>query len=149
MTEIAEQEAYLVPAVGTVVSLQNPTQVATALSDVRELESHLREAKGILTRALVEESKRRGSKTLDLGWTVAEIRGGMETVWDTEALSDGLLALGCPQELVDEIVKTEITYKVDARRTARAATANPDYAGVISSARTEIEKPHTVVLRKP
>lgn len=148
MTEIQETEAYLVPSVGTVVALENAGHVAQALDDVRQLESHLREAKRILTDALVEESKRRGTKTFDVGHMTAEIRGGAEIVWDVQELEAGLRALGCPEELLGEIVKTEVSFKVDALRASRAATANPAYASVIQSARTEIERPHSVVLRR-
>lgn len=149
MTEIEEREVYLVPAVGTVVTLQNATEVARALSDVRDLESQLRDAKRILTDALVEESKRQGSKTLQLGSLTAEIRGGSEMVWDTDKLESGLHAAGCPEALIQEIIHTEISYKVDARRATRAATANPEYAEAIKAARVQVEKPHTIVLRKP
>jgi len=148
MTEIEEREVYLIPAVGTVVTLQNASEVARALSDVRDLESQLRDAKRVLTDALVEESRRRGSKTLELGRMSAESRGGVDDAAATEKLEQGLLSLGCPDDLLREIVKEEVSYKVDARRASRAATANPEYAAVIKAARTEIEKPHTIVLRK-
>lgn len=148
MSELVEQQAFLVPLVGTVVSLQAAGQVAQALSDVRDMEAQLRDAKRILTDALVSEAVARGTKTIHLDDVTVEIRGGSEIVWDVQELEAGLLSAGAPQSLVDEIISTEITYKVDARRASRAAGANPRYAEVVERARNEVEKPHSVVLRK-
>lgn len=148
MAEIEEREVYLVPQLGTLVSLSAAGQVAQALSDVRDLEAQLRDAKRILTDALVSEAVARGTKTIHLDNVTVEIRGGSEVVWDVQDLEAGLLSAGAPQSLVDEIISTEITYKVDARRASRAAGANPVYAEVVERARNEVEKPHSVVLRK-
>lgn len=146
MIEKHESEALAVPLLGTVVSLNSPDEVARTLQDVRNAESQLREIKRILTEALSQESQRQGSKSFDTSAGRVEIRSGSEVEWDIDALEEGLRALGCSDNLLQEIIKTEVTYKVDARRAQRAAKANPVYGRVIESARTEHEKAPYVVI---
>ena len=56
----------VVAGVGEIVNLNDAPACVAALSAIRDLESRLREAKAILTDAVAEECKRRGTKTLDL-----------------------------------------------------------------------------------
>jgi len=142
-------EALVLPGLGQVVSLENVDECAIALESLRALEAQIREYKSYITEAIVEHSQAAGTKTLKLeNGTQAEIRGGTETAYHADSLETELRMVGAPEDLINEIVITEITRKVDARRAKRAAAANPEYAAVIESNRYEIPKPHSVVIRK-
>jgi hypothetical protein len=130
----------VLPASGELIPLDNPPQIAQALEYLRDLEYQIRRAKEALTDALVEHSQLIGSKTITLkdGHT-ATIKGGTETIYDPEAIIDGLRQAGCPEDRIMEIITETVTYKVRAVEAKRAAAANPDYKQVIDQ-HTRIEQ---------
>lgn len=146
---IPESEDLTLPHSGEVISLQDAAACGKALAEVRSLEARIREAKGMLTAAIVAESQRQGTKTLRSEGLKLEVRGGRETVWDVDALETELLALGLPQDRVNDLIKTEVTFKVNARVAKEIAGANAEYAAVISAAQTEVEKTPYIVVSKP
>lgn len=122
---------------GTVVRLDHPDEVAQALADVRTLETQLRTLKSALTQALVDEAQRQGSKTLRFGDLKVEVTSPVTVTWDLEELAK-LLDAGLPQDRYDALVKTEVTYKVDAREAKRIAGSDR-YRAIIERARVEGE----------
>jgi hypothetical protein len=139
----------VIPGSGELVDLSDERQCVKALLAVREFEQQLRAAKAALTEAVVERSRLLGEKTITLSDGLrAEIRGGSEVVYDAQALEADLRALGMPEERLREIIIEEVAYKVSAREAKRAASANPQYAAVVASARHEVEKPHYVVVSR-
>ena len=97
---------------------------------------------------LVDEAVRQGTKTLELPAGKAVLTGGPESElqWDIEILEQ-LRELGLPEPRFDELVKTEVTYKVDARVAKQLEAANAQYAGVIMVARSRADKPWRVSIR--
>lgn len=142
MTDVASETA-LVPFTGELVPLAEPLAVAKALEDLREYQRGLSSLRAVLEEALVAESRRRGTKTLHLGQTTAVITGGRGIEWDMEELAK-LRDAGLPEERFSELVKTEISYKVDARVANQLSSANEEYAAIIGRARAEVEKPWRV-----
>ena len=147
--EIRESADLTLPHSGELIDLHDAAACANALAEIRRLEQGMRDAKSILSGAIVAESRRQGSKTLYLDGVVAEVRGGTDTVWDLDALEDGLRAAGLPDDRIRDVIKEEVTWKVNAREAQRVAKSNPDYAAVVERASMAVEKPPTVVLRQP
>lgn len=142
-------EELAIPGTGQVVSLDNEVECAQALSAVRAFESQIREAKNILTSAIVERSQVLGTKTIHLpDGTKAEIRGGPESTYDHMEIEENLRALGMPENRIREIIVEEISYKVSVREAKRAAGANESYASVIENAKQVNEKPFYVVISR-
>lgn len=142
-------EELAIPGTGQVVSLDNEVECAQALSAVRAFESQIREAKNILTSAIVERSQILGTKTIHLpDGTKAEIRGGPESTYDHMEIEENLRALGMPENRIREIIVEEISYKVSVREAKRAAGANESYASVIENAKQVNEKPFYVVISR-
>lgn len=135
-------EELVLPTSGEIISLDDADACAGAIDEIREQESRLREAKGILTSALQEVFTKNGAKTLDLQNHRIELRGGPSVIWDVEAL-ERLRELGLPEERFNELVTAEVTYKVNANEAKRIAM-NPDYAEVIEAARIPNPKPYRV-----
>lgn len=144
-------EELVVPGVGEVVDLSDEIACVEALVAVRNFESQIREAKAMLTAAIVERARVMGTQTLTLpNGSKASLRGGTETVYDATEIEENLRALGCPEERIREIVVEEISYKVSAREAKRAGAANSEYKAVIEGATETIEKPvYVSVSRKP
>ena len=97
---------------------------------------------------LVEESRRLGTKTLHLAQGTAIVSGGpaSELAWDVGELVR-LLALGLPAGRYEELVETIVTYKVNAAAAKQLEAANPEYANVISKARSRVDKSWRVSVR--
>ena len=142
-------EELAIPGLGTLVSLDDEEACAEALSDLRAFEFQVREAKALLTAAIVERSRILGTKTIHLhAGGKAEIRDGSETVYDIEALESELRVLGLPEDRLAELIKETVTRTIDGKVARSVAAANPEYAAVIESARTVIERPSYVVIKK-
>lgn len=138
----------VVPGTGQLVDLDDPVQCAQALSAIRALEGDFRDLKSELTARIAAECSRQGSKSIQVdGNTVAEVKGGTETIWDVEILRE-LQALGLPEERWHALVTETVEYKVNSREADRIAGANPDYRRVIDAARTVIPKPVYVSFRR-
>ena len=131
--------SLVVPSSGEVISLEDPAACVKVLSEIRELESRLREAKGALTHALTYEFSRQGTKTLELNGVKATLGPDSEIVWDIEVLNE-LRGLGLPEERMDALVTAEVTYKVNGSVAKQIAGANNEYADVIERAKGRLPK---------
>lgn len=147
-SNVSEPSTELVVAgVGELVDLTDAAQCVTALAAIRDLEQQLRDAKAALTDAIVSEAMRLGTKTLELpSGMKAVVSGGTETIWDVEVL-ERLLDAGLPRERFDELVTVEVTTKVNAREADRIS-ANPDYAEIVERAKTVVDRPRYVTLKR-
>lgn len=136
----------VIPTTGEVVEWEDVNSLARALDWVRGVESELRSAKTSLQQAIAEQARIQGTKTLPLeDGRKAVVSGGTRVIWDAQALYSGLVALGMPQDRILEIVQLE--YKVSANEAKRAAAANPAYAVLIETCRTEEPAAVSVSLR--
>jgi hypothetical protein len=137
--------ALVIPTSGVLVNLENEREVAIAFRDLRKVRDELTHIDRILREALVARAELTGTKTFHIdGVGKIQIKGDTIVEYDAAAVEDGLRDLGCPENIIREIVKETITYKVDGNRARRAAAANPEYAKVIEAARTVYQKPPTV-----
>ncbi len=148
MTDMVTIQHVLNPVTGELIPASDVNGVAEAVKGLRQLSQQIRDAIADATVILVEESRRQGTKTLALQDVTVEIRGGTETVWDIEALQHQMDSLGLPAERMDALIKTEVTYKVDARVAKQLAGANEDYAAVLESAKTTVQKPYYVRVKE-
>ena len=141
MSETEQSQALVIPTTGVVVNLDSEREVAIAYRDVKELRYALNDIDRRLRQAMAERKKILGTGTFYIeGVGKVEVKGDSETEWDIVALETGLKDVGCPEEIIKEIVKPVTTYKVDAARANRAAKANPEYARVIEDAKIIREK---------
>ncbi len=148
MTDLVTIHHVLNPVTGELIPAEDVNGVAEAVKGLRQLSQQIRDAIADATTILVAESKRQGTKTLALQDVTVEIRGGTETVWDIEALQHQMDSLGLPAERMEALIKTDVTYKVDARVAKQLAGANEDYAAVLESAKTTVEKPYYVRVKE-
>lgn len=139
--------SLVVPTTGEVISLDDAAGCLRVLTEIRELEARLKEAKSELTSALQVEFSRQGTKTLDMAGFRAELRGGSEVVWDIEVLEE-LRDLGLPEDRMEALIKTEVSFRVDSNQAKRIAAANPQYAEVIERARKVLPKASYVTVAK-
>lgn len=146
---IDPHEEIVVPGVGELVNLSDYQSCATALDGIRDLESKLREIKGLLSSAIQAEATRQGTKTLELAdGRKAVLSGGKEVEYDAELLASELEIAGMPEDRIAQIVVPTVSYKVSAVKAKQAAAANPIYADIIESCRREVETPVRVSLRR-
>lgn len=126
-------EIAIMPLTGVVVNLESEREIAIAYKDLRELKDKVLEAERLLKEALRYRSEALGTKTFHIeGVGKVELRGGTRVDWpDPQALEEELREVGCPEDVIREIVVEQITWKVDGNRARRAAGANPVYAEVI------------------
>jgi hypothetical protein len=144
---LTESFSLVVPQTGELLSLDDAAGCLRVLTEIRDLETKLREAKAELTTALSAEFSRQGTKTLEIGGVKAELRGGTEVVWDIEVLGE-LRNLGLPEERMDALVTAEVTYRVNANVAKQLASVNPLYASVIERAKSTIPKASYVSIKK-
>jgi len=145
--EVEPGTALVLPTSGVVVDLADERQVTMAYQDIKALKDAVMDADRRLREAFKEISSLKGSKTFYIdGLGKIELRGGDRTEYDAQAIEDGLRDLGCPEDVIREIVVETISYKVDGNRARRAASANPDYARVIEDARRTVETLPSVLI---
>lgn len=134
MTELGQPEPLaeiVVPWTGELVPLTNPSQVARALGQVRDLKRQLDEARAVLEDALRLEAERQGTKTLHLDGLKATVTGGSKLEWDMEALADELRDAGLPEERLGQLIVQVITERVNATVANSIAKANPRYGEIV------------------
>lgn len=147
MSEPSQELA--VPGTGEIVDLTDAPACAVALDAIRDFESHIREAKAALTRAIVEEATRQGVRSIELpNGARAEISPAVEVVYDALALAEGLREAGMPEERINELIEETVSYKVKAVEVKKAASANPEYAKVVEDARSEQPKAQYITIRR-
>ncbi len=142
-------DVLVVPASGELVDLNDAEQVARAYRHVRELEELLKDAKAVLTDALVVRSQIEGSKTLHTGGGKVVVKGGQDVLWNAQGLKRDLLSAGMAPERVREIVTETIEYRVVASEAKRAGAANPAYAAAVERNRTTSPKRPYVSVTDP
>ena len=146
---VREDEVFVLPHSGEVVSLSEEVTCAVALDEVRRMQAHLNEAVKVLSAAIAARGAVLGSKTVKLsGGRKAVISGGTAYVYDAQDLEQRFREAGMPEERIREIIREEITYKVNATEAKRAAGANPEYARALEAVRSEHEVPYRVDIRR-
>ena len=125
--------ALVLPTSGVVVNLGDEREIAIAMRDLLSLKEAVREAERVLREAMRARSEVLATKTFHIdGVGKVELRGSTRVEFpDPQALEDDLRAVGCPEDVIREIVVEQVTWKVDGNRARRAAGANPAYAEVI------------------
>lgn len=118
-----------------------PENAYRVLSAIREIEQRLRDVRSATTAYLVEESRRQGTKTLHASAGDVVLSGGTAIEYDPADLAEALRVAGCPEERIDEVVKAEVTYKIDRNVLRQLVGANPDYAAAADLAKREVQKP--------
>jgi hypothetical protein len=148
LAEQRQKEALVVPLLGLVVSPESTNEVAEALGSIREAKRLLDEARGELERLLADEAQRQGTKTLHTDKLTVSVSGGPETVYDMEVLEQ-LQEAGLPEERYNELIKTEVIYRVD-RNVVRQlrGSGNPDYEAIIEKAASVVERPYRVSVKR-
>jgi hypothetical protein len=128
-------EELIVPLTGELVPLAEPDRVARALADLRDLEQQIADAKDVLRAALIEEGRRRGTKTLHLAGVEVKIGSERKLVWDVSKLLE-LRDAGLPEDRLTALITETVEYKVD-RGVVREleGSGNEHYARIIAEAR--------------
>jgi len=117
---------------------ENAHRVLTA---ARELKRRIDDEVSAATAFLFEQSRIQGTKTFHTDAGDVVLTGGPTFEYDPLALAELLREAGCPEERIDEVVKAEITYKVDQRVLRQLTAANEDYGAAADLAKREIVKP--------
>lgn len=131
---------------GQLVNLDDLTQVASAYEEVSRIKRALTEADRLIREAFAHHGRMNGTKTLYVeGVGKFEIKGAERTEWrDPLALADELRGAGMPEDVISEIVVETVSYKVNGRRAARAASANEVYARIIEDYKVIVERTPTI-----
>lgn len=132
--EMVAVREILNPLSGEMVRADDMQMVAVSIEMLKDRKRQLDEVIAAFSEAAVEESRRLGTKTINLDGFALLISADQTLVWDVEKLLE-LRDLGLPEERYAELVKPTVEYRVDARVANQLAKANPDYARVIDAAR--------------
>lgn len=142
-------ESVVLPGTGTVVDLSDPVAATGALEDLRQLESLVKEAKGIVTRSIVWHGRHTGGLTFELpDGRKVEISDRPKIEYDAEAIEEELREAGMPEESIARIVKETLVKTVVAVEAKKAARANPDYAAIIERNKTEVPSNPSISIRR-
>ena len=148
---MSEPGTELVPLPdGQIVSLADPSAVAVALDDLRNLEARIKEAKTILVDAIAMYAEHAGAgKTLNLpGGVRAVLKNDRQVVWDAQRLESDLREAGMSEERIREIIVEEVSYRVVGLEARKAASVNPAYAHAVAEARKEIPQRPSVKIER-
>lgn len=143
VVEAEDASTLVVPFTGEIVSRQDPEHCARVLYEIRDLEQRVRDLKDALKQALLEESQRAGTKTLHYPGLDAVISTPVVTHWDTEILLE-LLEAGLPEERYNDLVTTEVSYKVNGLVAKSVSASNPTYGSIIERAKTKVPRATSV-----
>jgi hypothetical protein len=147
--EIREREELALPHTGELVDLSDEVACATALDELRRMNTHIEEAVRALSRAVAARAAILGTKTIQLpGGRKAEVKGGKKRIYDAEQIERELRVAGCPDDRIRQIVREEVTHTVVAVEAKRAAGANEEYALIIARNMTEVDAPYSVTIRR-
>ncbi len=139
-TEVALPDELLNPISGELVPVRDLPAVAISLTDLRDLKAQVQDAISAFSEAVIQESRRQGTKTLNVGDVTLKVSADSEVVWDVEFLTDALRAAGLPEERIDELVTMTVTYTVNGSVARQLAGASPEYAEVIEAAKRRVPK---------
>lgn len=133
MSEPEPGMSLVLPASGVLVNLGSEREIAIAYRDLKNLKDQISQAERVLREAMRARSEAMATKTFHIeGVGKVELRGAVRVDWDDpQALEEDLRSVGCPEDVIREIVVETVTWKVDGNRARRAAGANPAYAEVI------------------
>jgi hypothetical protein len=140
-----EPNEILDPRSGELVPLGDARKVADLLAYLREQKRVLQFAMNVCQGAILEEFARQGTKTLTFAGLKVTAAEKSEVVWDIDVLRE-LQDAGLPEERFNQLVRTEVSYKVDRSVARQIAAANENYAAIIEAARTVVEKPAYVTV---
>lgn len=135
MTELATIPELLNVETGEVLPA-TAENAAVVLLAARAMKQRLNDVVSETTGWLVEEARRRGTKTL----ASVTLSGGPTLEYDASDLMEALRIAGCPEDRIGEAVVAEITYKVNRSVLRQLAAANPDYRAAIELAERTVEK---------
>lgn len=128
---------------------------AVVLDAARRMKDRLAGVIEQATAFVVEETRRRGTKTLHLteptadGSTSIALSGGPSVEYDPETLAACLRDAGCPEDRIDAVVKAEVVYKVDRSVLRQLTSANEDYKAAAELAATEVVRPWRAYSKQP
>jgi hypothetical protein len=145
---LAETARELVqPFTGELIQPGDVPKLAETIDELRALRQRANDAIAAFTQAVVDESRRQGTKTLTAdGWTV-KLSADSEPGWDVTVLTE-LLDAGLPESRYRDLVAEIISYKVDANVARQIAGASDVYAEIIGRASSRIPKnPYASVTR--
>lgn len=146
MSEIAvtADTALVAPHTGELLNLNDAPAVARALTELRDHRQAVNDATSVLTDALVQHAQRAGKKTLHLhGVGKVELSGGPDSAvhWDLEILEQ-LRAAGLPEDRWNELVRTDISYSVNAAVAKQIeSSGNERYREIVGMARQRADRP--------
>lgn len=133
-------------ALGSLVTPEDPEQCAHVLSEIRQIEHHVRDLKAALRQALLDHSRTQGTKTLHFPGMTVQVSTPTRLIWDYDVLLE-LREAGLPEARFDELVAMEITYKVSKSVANSIAASNPIYAEIIERANTNVPKEPNVTIK--
>lgn len=128
------------PITGELVPYGDVPALAEAVRVVKERRDHLNDVIAAFNHAIIQESTRQGTRTLNIGRTTVKVSADHETEWDIELLQEGLLAAGIPQERLEELVVAKVEYKVNGTVARQLSGANPEYKTAIEAAKGRVPK---------
>jgi hypothetical protein len=143
-------EMVVVPHTGELVNLNDPTECAVALDELRTLETKIKDIKSVLVDAITQYAEQAGAgKTLNLpGGVRAVLKNDKQVLWDAQQLEEDLRAAGMSEERIREIVVEEVSYKVVANEAKKAASVNSEYAKAVDDARHEIPQRASITVQR-
>ncbi len=146
MTDLQQYTGLLDVRTGELLEPTLPN-IARVIESARAMKANVNEIVAEATRAAVEISELRGTKTLHGDGETITVSGGAGMDYDPSDLIDALLEAGCPQDRIDAAVVAQVTYKVDRSVLRQLAGANENYAAAIELAEREVERPYRVSVK--
>jgi len=127
----------VLPGTGEIVDVSKPDQAAHALDEIDRMRYGISALRDYVVGFLVEESIRRGKKTLRFDGLRFDIvvTHGTEKVYDVAKVRELLKQAGCPDDRMAELIKVD--YSVDGNVANQLAAANTRYAAALAGAREE------------
>lgn len=150
VTQELEQYTGLLDVTSGELLEPSVSNAARVINAARTMKANIQEVVREATAYLVEESTRRGTKTLHDENETVTVTGGTSVEYDAADLIELLTDAGCPQDRIDSAITMVVTYKVDRRVLRQLAAANPEYRAAIELCAREVEKPYqaSVALRR-
>lgn len=145
--ETLNEIAIIEPTTGELIDPRDMPKIAEAISRIRMVKQQLNDAITELTRAVADESKRVGTRTIYAGPSTIELTADHETQWDPEELLK-LLDVGLPADRYEALVTQVVTTKVDAKVARQLAAANDAYKAIIERAQTQAPKTPYVRIKR-
>lgn len=132
---VREPAAQLVNYATGEVLPATPANAAAVLAALRAYRDRILDAVKDCEAIIRDESRRVGAKTLHFGALTASVGPDTDVTWDVQALRDGLHAVGCPQERLDDLIRVTVEEKVNQTVARQLAAANDDYRAAVEAAK--------------